>query len=74
MHDRAELPEPPVMLPARRVQVRPLLGVIDVDRVTASVKPFSGDMVIVEFAMVPTFAVMTVGYAMIVNSGDGVET
>ena len=74
VHDRVELPEPPVTLPGVRVQLRPLLGVITADNVTASVKPFSGNIVIVEFAMVPTFAVITAGFAMIVNSGDGVAT
>ncbi len=52
MHDRVELPEPPVMIPEVRVQFRPLLGVITVDNVTASVKPFSWNTVIVEFAVV----------------------
>ncbi len=74
MHDRVEPPEPPVMIPGVRVQFRPLLGVITVDNVTASVKPFSGNMVIVEFAVVPTFAVITTGFALIVKSGAGVET
>lgn len=68
MHDRVEVPAPPVMLVEERLQAR-LVELVVTARVTVPVNPFSEATVITEVAATPAFAVALVGLALIEKSG-----
>jgi len=65
--ESVELPEPPVMLDADRVHVKPAGETADV-RATVPVKPLTGATVIVEVAVAPAGALTLVGVAVIEKS------
>jgi hypothetical protein len=67
VHDSVEEPEPPAMV----VELRPQLMLVDeavTVRVTVSVKPLAGLIVIVEVSAEFTFPVRLVGFASIAKS------
>jgi len=66
-HDSVEVPEPPVMLVALRVQTR-LVELVVTASVTVPVKPFTGATVIVEVAVAPALTGTLVGLAVTVKS------
>jgi hypothetical protein len=68
VHERIDVPEPPLMLAVDRVHVR-LVELVVTARDTVPVKPFTGETVIVDMAATPCAAVMLVGLAAIVKSG-----
>jgi len=63
VHDRVEVPEPPVMLVGLRVQVRPAGETVDV-RATVPVNPLIGATVMVDVAVAPERIVTLVGLAV----------
>ena len=67
VHDRVELPEPPVMLVGLRLQVRPAGDTVEV-RATVPVKPLIGATVMVDVAVAPERIVTLVGLAVIEKS------
>jgi hypothetical protein len=67
VHDKVELPEPPVTLADDRVQAE-----LSLDRATVPVNPFNGATVIVEVAATPTTADTLDGLAETVKSGAAV--
>jgi len=67
VHDRVEVPEPPVMLVGLRVQVRPAGDTVEV-RATVPVKPLIGATVMVDVAVAPERIVTLVGLAVIEKS------
>jgi hypothetical protein len=71
LHDRVELPEPPVILVEDREQIR-LVEFVVTARVTVPVNPFSGATVIVEVPLAPAFAETLVGLAVTLKSGAAV--
>lgn len=72
MHDTVEVPEPPLMLLELSVQVSPVLGEMDVKRLTVPVKLFVGATVIVEVPWTPLFTLTLVGLTLSVKSGTAV--
>jgi hypothetical protein len=68
VHDRVELPDPPVIEGGDRLQTTLVEFVVTL-RDTVLVKPFRGETVIVEFPAAATFAVTEVGLAFTVKSG-----
>jgi len=62
-----EVPDPPVMLVALRVQDR-LVEFVVTARVTVPAKPFNGTTVIVEVPATPAFTVILVVLAVTVKS------
>ncbi|SRR5712692_4779652 len=68
LHDNTDVPEPPDIVAALRVQVRPLLGEITVVRLTVPLKPFNADTVTVVEALTPEFTFTMAGLAAIVKS------
>jgi len=66
VHERIEVPEPPVTVGAERVQ-----AVLPLVRATLPVNPFNGEMVMVDVPADPTVTVTEVGLADIVKSGAG---
>jgi len=74
VQDSVEVPEPPVMLVGVKLQVRPVLGEIELVRSTVPVSPFRGATVIVEVPELPSAKVTLVGLAEIVKSGGGAVT
>jgi len=66
LHDRVEVPDPPVTLVGVRVQVRPPVGDTVAVSATVPVNPLTGAMVIVEVAVAPARAVTLVGLAVTV--------
>ena len=64
VHDRVDVPEPPVTVAGFRVQ-----AALSDARATSPVNPFSGEIVIVEVPAEPTVTVTAVGLAEIVKSG-----
>ena len=67
MHDKDEVPDPPVTLVGFKVQDR-LVELVATPSVTDPVKPLSGATVIVEDPAAPTLSVTTVGFAVRVKS------
>jgi hypothetical protein len=67
-HVKVELPDPPVIEVADRLQTR-LVEFVVTPKVTVPVKPFRGATVIVEFAATATFTLTEVGLALTVKSG-----
>ena len=65
--DSVDVPEPPVMLVAERVQDRFVEFVVTA-RATVPVKPFTGATVIIEVPATPAFTVMLVVLAVTVKS------
>jgi len=63
VHDKVEVPEPPVMLDELRVHVRPT-GDTALVRATVPVNPLTGATVIVEVAVAPERIVALVGLAV----------
>jgi len=61
-------PEPPDMLLALRVGVRPVTGTVDVN-VTVPVKPLTGAMVIVDVPELPAWIVKVAGFEVTVKLG-----
>ena len=64
VHERIEVPEPPVTEGAERVQ-----AVLPLVRATLPVNPFNGEIVIVDVPADPTVTVTEAGFADIVKSG-----
>jgi hypothetical protein len=64
VHDRTEVPEPPVTLAADRVH-----AVLSLVSATSPVNPFNGEIVIVDMPADPTLTVTEAGLADIVKSG-----
>lgn len=62
------MPDPPVITVALNEQVRPVLGVIDVDKVTGPEKPLIGEIVMVLVPVTPEFTTTVVGLADIAKS------
>jgi len=65
--DNVDVPDPPVMLVALRVQTR-LVELVVTASVTVPVKPFTGAMVIVDVAVAPALTLTLVGLAVTVKS------
>ena len=65
--DNVEVPEPPVILVALRVQTR-LVELVVTARVTVPAKPFTGATVMVEVPVTPAFTVTLVVLAVTVKS------
>jgi hypothetical protein len=63
LHDSVEVPEPPAMEVADRVQDR-FVELVVTARVTAPVKPLSGATVMVNVAVAPAFTFTLVGLAV----------
>jgi len=69
LHERVELPDPPVMVVELKEQVRPVLGEIEVESETEPVNPLTGAIVIRSVPDAPA-SIVTVGdAAVIVKSG-----
>ncbi len=64
VHERTEVPEPPVTMAADRVH-----AVLSLVRATLPVNPFNGEMVMVDIPAEPTVTVTEVGLAEIPKSG-----
>jgi hypothetical protein len=71
LHDRVDVPEPPVMLIDESVHDR-LVGLVVIERLTVAEKPFREDTVIIEVPIRPWTTVRLVGLADIVKSGMAV--
>jgi hypothetical protein len=71
LHDRVELPEPPVILVEDREQIK-LVELVVTAKVTVPVKPFSGAIVIVEVLLAPALTERLVGLAVTLKSGAAV--
>jgi hypothetical protein len=67
VHDRVEVPDPPVMDVAVMVHDR-FVELVVTARVTEPVKPFNGATVMAELAVTPALTVMPVGLAATVKS------
>ena len=67
IHDRAEVPDPPVMDIAVRVQDM-FVELVVTTRFTVPAKPFTGTTAMMEVALTPAFMVEIVGLADIVKS------
>jgi hypothetical protein len=65
--DSVEVPEPPVILMAVKVQTR-LVELVVTTKAMAPVNPFTGLAAIIEEAVAPTLTLMLVGAAAIVKS------
>ena len=68
LHDRVEVPDPPVTLVGVRVQVRPPVGDTVAVSATVPVNPLTGAMVIVDVPAWLTLTATLVGLATIVKS------
>ena len=68
VHDRVEVPEPPVIEVGLKLQVRPVVGETVSVRLTVSVNPFRGATVTVDVSAVPVFPLTLVGLALIAKS------
>ena len=68
MHERVEVPAPPVMLVEERLHDR-LVEFVVAAKVTVPVNPLSEATVITEDAAAPAFEVALVGLALIEKSG-----
>jgi len=68
VQESVEVPEPPVIVVTDKLQVSPLFGDTVSVRVTVSVKPLAGAIVIVEDMGEPTFPFMLDGLAVTVKS------
>ena len=66
VHDRAEVPEPPVTEAGERLQLA-----LSLDKATFPVNPFNGVMVMVEVPAAPTVTVTLVGLAAMSKSLGG---
>jgi len=62
VQDTVDVPDPPEMVVALRLQER-LVELVVTARVTVPVKPFRGDTVIVELLFAPAFIVALDGFA-----------
>jgi hypothetical protein len=71
LHDRVELPDPPVIDVEDSVQTR-LVELVVVARVTVPTKPLRDATEIVEVPLAPAFTVELVGEAEIAKSGGAV--
>lgn len=67
MHERLEVPEPPVILVEVRVQYR-FVELVVTARATVPANPFRGPKVIVEVPAAPAFIVTLIGLAVAVKS------
>ena len=65
--DRVEIPEPPLMVVALRVQTK-FVELVVTARVTVPAKPLSEATVIVDVAVAPAFTFTLVGLAVTVKS------
>jgi len=68
LHDRDEVPDPPVTLVGVRAQVRPPVGDMVAVSATVPVNPLTGAIVIVEVPAWLTLTATLVGLAAIVKS------
>ena len=68
VHDRVEVPDPPVTLVGVRVQVRPPVGDTVAVSATVPVNPLTGVMVMVDVPAWLTLTATLVGLATIVKS------
>ena len=66
LHDRDEVPDPPVTLVGVRVQVRPPVGDMVAVSATVPVNPLTGVTVMVDDAVAPARIVTVVGLAVTV--------
>jgi hypothetical protein len=74
VHERVELPDPPVMLVELRVHER-FVEFVVTDSVTVPEKPLMGEIVIDDVPATPVFALTLVGLAEIAKScGNGAVT
>jgi hypothetical protein len=71
VHERVDVPEPPVMLFEERLQVR-FVELVVTERETAPVNPFRGATVIVEVPAMPKFTVTLVGLVVKLKSAAAV--
>jgi hypothetical protein len=71
VQDSVDVPDPPEMIVALRLQER-LVELVVTVRVTVPVKPFSVAMVIVELPVAPALTVTLVGLAEMEKSGAAV--
>jgi len=61
-HDRVDVPVAPrVMLVGARVQLMPVVGVVEAVRSTVPANPFTGLIVTVDLPVAPALAVIVVG-------------
>ena len=67
VHDRGEVPDPPVTVVDVRAHDR-LVELVVTERVTLPANPFTGATVIVEVPVTPAFRVTLVGLAEITKS------
>jgi hypothetical protein len=68
VQDKVEVPEPPVIVVAVRLQVNPLVGKVVTVRATVPAKPLAGLTVIVEFNAELMLPLRLVGAALVVKS------
>jgi hypothetical protein len=68
VHERVDVPEPPVILVDESVHDR-LVELVTTTRATVPVKPLIGDTVIVDAAVAPALALTLVGLALMLKSG-----
>ncbi len=71
VHDRAEIPDPPLTEVADRVQLR-LVEFVVTTRATVEVNPLRGATLIVEVPATPTATFTLVGFADTEKSGAAV--
>jgi hypothetical protein len=71
VQDSVEVPDPPLIDVADRVQLR-LVEFVATERVTVEVNPLRGATLIVEMPATPTETVKLVGFAIIEKSGTPV--
>jgi hypothetical protein len=71
LHDRVELPEPPVILVEDREQIK-LVEFVVTAKVTVPVKLFNGATDIVEVPLAPELTETMVGLAVTLKSGAAV--
>jgi hypothetical protein len=71
LHDRVELPEPPVILTEDREQIK-LVELAVTAKVTVPVKLFNGATDMVEVPLAPALTETLVGLAVMLKSGAAV--
>ncbi len=68
MQDRIEDPDPPEIVIGLRPQLIPIVGKVELDRVTEPVNPLAGLTVIDEVRVDPIFPVRLPGFALRLKS------
>jgi hypothetical protein len=69
LHERVELPDPPVMVEELKEQVRPVLGETEEERLTELENPLMGATVIRSVPEAPASTVIVLEAAVIEKSG-----